>query len=322
MGGRRGPGRAVARRARSPYVSAPSPDLTVVIGSIDPGPVILDCLAALEKQAGPEVEIVVVDASSDGTAERLRARFPWARIIEAPEAPSLPKLRGLGMAAARAPVVGILDGWCLVDDGWIAEAIRVHRERPELVVGGGVELAPSERRSFAAWATYLFDYWEFVPPFATGRVGVLPGNNIVYKRAALASDDTLRTKGFWKAFTNARLKEANHGLWSSSRLAVRIRRRLPLGRFLRSRYHHGRSYAAMRVEAASWKIRAKWAIVAPGLPLLFLARQLRSLASKRGARGWFIACAPLLMAFHASWAWGELCGYLRGPGRSHDAIRS
>ena len=298
------------------------PGLSIVIGSIDPGPVILDCLAALEKQAGPEVEVLVVDSSSDGTAERVRARFPWARLIEAPAVPSLPKLRGLGMAAARAPVVGVLDGWCLVGDGWIAEAIRVHRERPELVVGGGVELAPSERRSFVAWATYLFDYWEFVPPFVNGRVGVLPGNNIVYKRTALASDDTLRTVGFWKAFTNAHLKESHHGFWSSSGLAVRIRRRLSLGRFLRSRYHHGRSYAAMRVEAASWWVRAQWALITPGLPVLFLARQIRGLAAKRGARAWFIACAPLLLAFHASWAWGELCGYLRGAGRSHDAIQS
>jgi glycosyltransferase involved in cell wall biosynthesis len=298
------------------------PDLSIVVGSVDPGPVILDCLAALEKQVRPEVEVLVVDASSDGTAERVRTRFPWVRIIEAPASPSLPKLRGLGIAAARAPVVGILDGWCLVGDGWIAEAIRVHRERPELVVGGGVELAPSERRSLVAWATYLFDYWEFVPPFVNGLVGVLPGNNIVYKRAALAGNDTLRTVGFWKAFTNARLKESQHGLWSSTELAVRIRRRLPLGRFFRSRYHHGRSYAAMRVEAASWRIRAQWALIAPALPLLFITRQIRGLASKRGARGWFVACAPLLLAFHASWAWGELCGYLGGPGRSHDAIRS
>ena len=62
--------------------------------------------------------------------------------------------------------------------------------------------------------------------------------------------------------------------------------------------------------------------MAPGLPLLFLTRQLRGLAGKRGARGWFAVCIPLLLAFHVSWAWGELCGYLLGAGGSHDAIRS
>ena len=293
-----------------------------MIASVNPGPVILDCLAALEKQARTDVEVLVVDASSDGTVERVHARFPWVRIVDAPAARSLPKLRGLGMASARAPIVGVLDAWCLVGDGWIAEAIRVHRERPEPVAGGGVELAASERRSVVAWATYLFDYWEFVPPFVNGQVGVLPGNNIIYKRAALAGNEALRTAGFWKAFTNAHLKESGHGLWSSTGLAVRIRRRLPLGQFFRSRYHHGRSYAAMRVDAAPWPVRAKWALIAPGLPLLFMTRQIRGLVSKREYRGWFVVCAPLLFAFHASWAWGELCGYVGGAGRSHDAIRS
>lgn len=303
-------------------MTSPYPKLSVVIASLQPGPVILDCLSALETQRRSDVEVLIVDGSADDTIDRVRARFPWVRIIEAPTARSLPKLRGLGMAAASAPLVGVLDAWCLVNDGWIEEAICIHRERPELVVGGGVELAESERHSLSAWATYLFDYWEFVPPFPSGFVNVLPGNNITYKRAALANNDTLRAVGFWKAFANARLKEAGHQLWASQGLLVRLRRRLPLGGFLRSRYHHGRSYAAMRVEAAPRLHRWKWALIAPGLPLLFLARQVRGVVSKRGSRAWFVVCAPLLLAFHMSWAWGELCGYLWGAGRSHDAIRS
>ncbi len=226
------------------------------------------------------------------------------------------------MAAASAPIIGVLDAWCLVNDGWIEQAMRIHRERPELVAGGGVELAETERGSLTAWATYLFDYWEFVPPFPSGYVDVLPGNNITYKRAALADNDTLRTLGFWKAFTNARLMESGQRLWASPGLALKLRRRLPLMRFFISRYHHGRSYAAMRVAGAPWLNRWTWAFVTPGLPILFLARQVRGLASKRGSRGWFVVCLPLLLAFHMSWAWGELCGYLGGAGRSHNAIRS
>ena len=299
-----------------------APSLTIVIASLDPGPVIFECLAALETQRTDEVEILVVDASHDDTAERVRRGFPAARVIRAPDARSLPRLRGLGMAEARAPFVGVLDAWCLVNTGWVADALRVQRERPELVAGGGVELAPTERQSIVAWATYLFDYWEFVPPFASGSVGVLPGNNILYKRAALPEALALRTVGFWKAFTNARLKASGHGLWASAGLGVCIRRRLPLGRFFRSRYHHGRSYAAMRVESQPWVARLKWVLITPGLPLLFMARQLRALVSKPVARGWFVVCAPLLIAMHVSWAWGELAGYLAGAGGSHNAIRS
>lgn len=301
---------------------ADAPSLSIVIASLDPGPVIFECLSALALQRSEDIEILVVDASADDTANRVRADFPWARVIEEKSARSLPRLRGIGIAEALAPVVGIIDAWCLVNSEWIAEANCIHHERPEPAAGGSVELAPSERASMSAWATYLFDYWEFVPPTPEGNTRVLAGNNIVYKRTALPRSTDLRRDGFWKAFANALLMSEGHGLWSSSKLSIQIRRRLPIGRFFRSRYHHGRSYAAMRVASSSWKTRIKWAVIAPGLPLLFMTRQIRGLAAKPTARKWFIVCSPLLFAFHLSWAFGELHGYLAGPGRSHDAIRS
>lgn len=299
-----------------------SPSLSIVIASLDPGPVIFDCLKILDSQRSEEIEIVVVDASADDTATRLRTQFPWARVFDEQSARSLPRLRGIGIAAARAPVVGILDAWCLVNGEWIEEANRIHQARSEPAAGGSVELAFSERQSVSAWATYLFDYWEFVPPMREGATRVLAGNNIVYKRSSLPQGDELREAGFWKAFANAQMKTEGHSLVSSNRLAIQIRRRLPLGGFFRSRYHHGRSYAGMRGASWPWKQRIKWAAIAPGLPLLFMARQIRGLATKPTARNWFVMCSPLLLAFHVSWAAGELHGYLAGPGKSHDAIRS
>lgn len=298
------------------------PAFSIVVASFRPGPVLFECLAALEVQDRTGVEVLLVDGSADRTADDVRTRFPWVRIVDAGSAQSLPRLRGLGMASTMALVVGVLDAWCIVSLDWIAEVQRIHRMRPELVVGGGVDLHPSERNSTRAWATYLFDYWEFVAPFPEGFVRVLPGNNITYKRSALPDAETLRTSGFWKSFTNARLKEAGQLLVASNGLRVRLRRHMPLGRFLRSRFHHGRSYAAMRVQESPWVARWRFALVTPGLPVLFIARQARGLAAKRGARAWFVICLPLLVMFHLSWSFGELCGYLLGPGRSHDAIRS
>lgn len=303
-------------------MSEAAPTISVVIAALQPGAVLLDCLGALEAQRQDDLEVLVVDAGGDVVMDQVRARHPWIRIIDAHAERSLPKLRGAGMAEARGEIVGVLDAWCMVNDRWIRNALHVHRENAELVAGGGVDLEAGERRSLRAWATYLFDYWEFVAPFGDAYVPVLPGNNITYKRAALPDRDTLRAQGFWKAFTNARLTASGHRLVGSTGLAVRMKRRLPLGRFLRSRYHHGRSYAAMRVEQANGHGGWKRALITPGLPLLFLSRQARGLASKSEARLWFIACLPLLLAFHASWAYGELCGYVLGAGGSHDAIRS
>ena len=299
-----------------------SPRLSIVIASLDPGQVIFECLTALEHQRSAEVEVLVVDASADDTANRVREQFPWARVIDEKSARSLPRLRGIGIAESLAPVVGILDAWCIVNSEWIHEASRIHESRPEPAAGGSVELTPSERGSMSAWASYLFDYWEFVRPIPEGSTRVLAGNNIVYKRSALPTAAQLRTAGFWKAFANAQLKSEGHGLWSSDRLSIEIRRRIPITGFLRSRYHHGRSYAAMRVASSAWDTRIKRAAISPALPLLFMARQIRGLANKPEARKWFVVSSPLLLAFHISWALGELHGYLAGPGSSHDAIRS
>ncbi len=296
--------------------------LSVVIASLRPGPVILECLAALERQMRQGVEVIVVDGGADGTAEAIRERFPWVRLMEVEKGRSIPQLRGEGMAAATGGVVGILDAWCIPNDRWVEGAISAHGEYPELAVGGAVSLAESERTSFVAWATYLFDYWEFVEPFPDGHAGVLPGNDITFKRGALPDARTLRAHGFWKAFTNAELIAAGHRLRASRALAVQIKRRLPLLPFFRSRYHHGRSYAAMRIAGKPLQHRLKWASITPLLPLLFLWRQTRGLISKPGARAWFVITAPLQLAFHSSWAWGELCGYVSGPGRSHESIRS
>lgn len=299
-----------------------TPRLSVVIACIDPGPIFIECLSALSIQRSADVEVLVVAASSGDTAKQVRLKFPWIRVIDPGEQTSLPRLRGVGIAESRAPVVGIIDPWCLVSSTWVAEAIQIHEEILEPAAGGSVELAQSARESVSEWATYLFDYWEFVPPIESGITPVLAGNNIVYKRAALPGENELRSAGFWKAFTNLRLKSSGLGLWSSERLSVEICRRIPLRSFFRSRYHHGRSYAAMRVESSPWIVRLKWATITPGLPLLLMSRQVRGLAGKPRARKWLVVCAPLLLAFNASWAFGELLGYLAGPGRSHDAIRS
>lgn len=306
----------------SPSSGDALPALSVVIASLDPGPVVFDCLARLERQANDALEILVVDGSRDDTAAQIRARFPRVRVFDAPAPRSVPHLRGIGLAEAAAPLVGILDPHCLVGDGWVAEAIRVHRDRSEPAAAGPVMLDGSQRRELAAWVGYLFDYWEFVPPVAEGLATVLPGNNIVYKREALPDADTLRRHGFWKAFTNAGLQAAGKQLWMSPALTVQLRRRLSAAEFVRSRWHYGRSYAAMRTEGAPLAVRLLRAMGAPLLPLVFLARQGRGLVRKSGHRAWFLASLPLLAVCHVSWAVGELCGYLFGPGRSHDAIRS
>jgi len=296
--------------------------MSLVIPSPDGDPVLLECLAALEPQvkARGDVEVVVVDASGLA-AGIVGRRFPYVRVLPAPESASVPGLRGLGIAAASAAVVALLDPDCLVGGEWISEAIAIHEDQSVAAAGGSVALAPVLRRRVSAWAAYLFDYWEFTPPVPAGDAAVLAANSIVYKRTRLPDDSDLRSRGFWKAFVNSALADEGGVFRSSPRLGVLLQRCPPLGWFIRSRYYYGRSYAAMRVESAQTGTRLLRALTTPVLPVVFVGRQLRGLLAKPTYLAWFLLCAPLLLVAHTAWAWGELWGYLAGAGQSHDAIR-
>lgn len=76
--------------------------------------------------------IVVDDGSGDGTAEFVRERFPWARVLEVPNGgPS--RARNHGIEATRAEWVAFLDA----DDRWHPEKLS----RQWAIAEGDAELA-------------------------------------------------------------------------------------------------------------------------------------------------------------------------------------
>jgi hypothetical protein len=153
-------------------------------------------------------------------------------------------------------------------------------------------------------------------PLEEGPALELTGNNIVYKRPVLGEVEGLKKVGFWKTFVNWQLKSEGHQLWATPGLVVKLRKDIPFMEFFRSRYHHGRCFAAMRVATAPrWK-RGGRALTAPLLPWLYLERQGWSIWRKGRHRKKFLMAAPMLFLFNSNWAWGELWGYLRGPGES------
>lgn len=286
-----------------------TPKVSVVIASHNPGAVMEDCLAALHTHAGGDsVEVIVSDSSTDGTPDLVRERFPEVRLLKFPAERTLPELRGAGIAEARGERIALLDPYCIARDNWLVEA----RQTTASATGGTVEF--EDRQPFGRWATYLAEYAAFLPPLAAGPATELPGNNLVYRREALGNIAALKDSGFWKAAHNERLKNDGHQLWNTPSLCVTLRKPIPVGEFFRSRYHHGRSFAGRR---AASLLRA---LTAPLLPVLFCYRRTRGFWPKRRYRSRYLAALPLLWLFDCSWAWGELCGYLRGPGRSSQRL--
>ena len=64
---------------------ATAPDVSVSIVNTSSRDLLLACLESLERDAdrAVSVEVVVLDnASDDGSAEAVRERYPWARVLE------------------------------------------------------------------------------------------------------------------------------------------------------------------------------------------------------------------------------------------------
>jgi GT2 family glycosyltransferase len=78
------------------------------------------CLDSVLAQAYPELEVVVVDnASSDGTAEVVRERFPTVQLIESGSNLGYGAGNNLGARCARGEVLVFLNPDAVAEPGWL-----------------------------------------------------------------------------------------------------------------------------------------------------------------------------------------------------------
>lgn len=292
-----------------------TPDLSIVIASHEAAGVLPACLGALfDDPAIRRAEVILADSSAAGVPAFIARDFPDIRLIQADAPLTIPELRGRAIAAARAPVVAVIDPYSVVSRGWIDAVLRAHQECPHPAIGGSVDLHATRRRSIVAWALFINEYGMFMPPVRHGATWILPGSNVSYKRAALFDGDRPRYPVFWKTFVN----ESVHGggLLLDPRLAIALLKPIRFGEFLRSRIDHGRCYAGMRSARAGAIERLVRAATAPALPFVFLWRWGRVYVAKRRHLSMLLLTLPHQGLLFGAWALGEFLGYARGPGRS------
>ena len=294
-----------------------APRLSVVIAAHDAEAVIETCLSALEPQCRvPQVEVIVADSSTDGTADIIRTRFPWVRLLHFDAPLALPHLRGRGISSSSGDLIAIIDPYSVAAPDWADRTCAAHAAAPNLVIGGAVGLFRPETQSFRAWTLYFSEYGLFLPPIQRGPTWIVPGSNVSYKRAALFDGPVPRYPVFWKTFVNWDIERAGSPLWLADDVVVELNKPIPFNDFLYTRYFHGRCFAGMRLEHAGPGTRIVRAASTIAVPLLLAVRWTRGFWPKRRHRLRFALTLPGQLALSVVWAWGEACGYLRGGGRS------
>ncbi len=159
----------VLPRPRTPGRGSPDmelvrehPPLSVAIASYDRREKLARALGALARQSLParsfEV-IVVLDGSTDGSAERVRSlELPYRVTVLEQENRGLAASRNRGARNASHPVVVFLDDDVVADPGLLAEHARAHAEAPapHLVLGA----YPPVIRDREPWSLFLRAWWE------------------------------------------------------------------------------------------------------------------------------------------------------------------
>jgi hypothetical protein len=304
----------------APARTSASPVLSVVIASVNGWDVLGPTLDALDAQ--PErgwMEIIVVDAVGGETREHLRSRVPRVELVEAdPEDhPGIPILRYRGVERTTGELVAILEDHGQVAPDWARALIDAHRDSPWAAVGGAVE---NGRGGLVNWAAFFCEYTAYMGPVAEGEHADLPGNNIAYKRPYLLRHAKELEKGRWESWINDKLRADGAHIASTNRAVVKHIKPFTLGHFLVQRFHFARSYAGMRRSDMTAIKGLVYGIGSLALPALLMARITRTALAKKRHLGRFAAALPLIAVFLTVGAYGEMLGYLLGPGSSLERV--
>jgi GT2 family glycosyltransferase len=172
-------------------LSCPRPFLSVIIPAYGGAATILACLASLQRalQGWPpdRRELIVVESSGDGAAEKIRAEYGWVRLIESEQRLSAGQARNVGIGQARGEWLFFVDQDCVVPGDWIS-ALLVHLGQPG-VGGAGGSLAVANGGNLSGWCTYFLEFLYHFPRLgkAVSSQGFLLGSNSAWRAEILKS---------------------------------------------------------------------------------------------------------------------------------------
>jgi hypothetical protein len=288
-------------------------ELSVVVPSVNGLGDLLGCLEALEAQTDVALEPIVVDRLGENVRDAVRRRFPSARVIGVPASTTIPRMRAVGVEAATADAVAVIEAPVVVPPGW-ARALLEARRETGAVVGGSIDNAA--RTSVTDWAAFLCEYSHCITPLPAGPTSALPGNNVVYDRSLLKQYRNVIDEGKWEN----RLHDAMHGdgvpMVLRPEIGVGHKKHYTVGEYLSQRFLYARSYAGERVRGMPLPRRLAYGAAAFALPPLLMYRTVARVLAKRRYRVQLALSLPLLVVFIASWTAGEIVGYWMGPADS------
>jgi len=305
---------APPRAANLPALDRPQNNvcaLSVVVGSIDSSRTIARALSALSAAtAGIDAEVLVVDASTDGTGNRVRTEDSTVRLRELASGTLMPILWSTGYSMARGRVVAFTTGHCVVSESW-ARALLAGIDGGASGVSGA--LVPSSESGVVDHALFYLRYSAFLGAGERGEEGApeIPGDNAAYSSDALARHAASFGGGFWEVDFHRRLRVENTGarLVFVQGARAEFGPSAPFMSLARQRFAHGCHSGAWRASTGARSL-PQIVLAAPLVPLVLVGRIARRVLSQPAHRSRFLIALPVTLALAVAWAAGEAWGAL------------
>ncbi len=306
--------------------------LSIVITLVSGKDALRRCLAALRPQTDPaETEIIVPydrwSADIAGLAPEFTAvRFHFiedlgmaaSATVSAHAHRLYDRRRAVGLGLAAGRIVAMTEDHAVPAADWCRQ-IRAAHQQPHAVIGGAIENAVDRPLN---WALYYCDFGRYGLPRPAGTAPSISDVNVTYKRGALQSVRATWCDAYHEPVVHAALQARGEVMFFDPRIVVYQQRpAITLRQAFRERIDWGRVFAETR--AAGWSTwrRLAYAAGTALLPGLLLARVLGHMARQRRTLAQVATGAPLTTVLLASWAIGELIGYVsRPPAREPSAI--
>lgn len=269
--------------------------LSIVVAAVDCADSVEDCLSSIRSQiAGIDCELLVV--ALEGTSEAVHANMTL------PGPVLVPILWRAGILASSGTWVAVTTAQCIPDGRWVG-AILASLDDAAVAVGGPI--LPGASPSHVA-AAHLLRYSGYMLPFERHSVEDVPGDNAVYRRAAIDSVAESWQDGFWENVVNRKLHEQGLRMVMDPRPIIQLASVGGPLAFAVQRFRHGREFGRQRGQ----RFRA---LGAPLVPVIMLRRIAGRMSLHPVYRSMLPAAFPWLLVFILCWTVGETFGLLQGP---------
>jgi len=295
--------------------------LSVIIASYNSEKTIAACLESLENQTTDKsFEIIVVDSSTDSTAELVEKRFPQVRLCRFPERRFCGGARNWGISVARGEIIAFIDADCQAEQNWVEEILKAH-ESPHPAIGGAIANANPE--SYIGWAAYFCEFSHWMPGTQPRWLDDIAGANMSYKKEIFDKYGSF-IEGTYCSDTDFhwRIGQDAHRLRFVPSILVSHYNIDDLEEFLKHEFYHGRCFAQVRIQGqifSRWK-RLVYVTFLPLIPLrIFLKVAFNSIRNRIYFHQ-FLKASPLVVLGLIWWSMGEAVGYATGSKASSGLI--